>query len=142
MQLNNHRAASRGADVLGQCRMVDNERTRLGGIEKHRVGDEVVEVGRKNYAERRIILSTELSNHGIAEARRCYLADLFDLGLAQPGIGEALLNYRSIRCRRIISIKAVNIGLGPFDGIFTRRNLIWYPALENKLARRRYPGGF
>ena len=139
MHLDNHRAAPCRADVLGQCRMVNNERTGLG-VEKHRIGNEVIKVGRQHNAERRIILGTKLSNHGVAEARRCYLADPFDLRLAHLGICEALLNYRPIRCRRIISIKALNIGLGPFNGVFTRRHLIWYPALENKLTRRRYPG--
>ena len=98
MHLDNHRAAPCRADVLGQCRMVNNERTRLG-VEKHRIGNEVVEVGRQHNAERRIILSTELHNHGVAEAWRCSLADLFDLVLALLGIGEAVLNYCSIRCR-------------------------------------------
>ena len=141
MHLDNHRAAPCRADVLGQCRMVNNERTRLG-IEKHRIGNEVVKVGRQHNAERRIILSTELRNHRISKAWRCSLADLFDLGLSNLVIGEAVLNYRPIRCRRIIAVKALNISLSPFHGIFTRRNLIWYPALENKLPRRRYPGRF
>ena len=140
MQLNNHRAVSRRADVLGQCRMVDNERTRLGGIEKHRVGDEVVEVGRKNHAERRIMLSTKLSNHGIAKARQCCLANPFDLRLAHHGIAKALLNHCPIRCRWITSIEAIDMVLGPLDRVFTGGRHFRYPVIANKLARGRYPG--
>ena len=103
--------------------MVNNERTRLG-IEKRRIGNEVVEVGRQHNAKRRIILSTELRNHRVAKAWRCSLADPFDLGLAHPGIGKALLNHCLIRCRRIISIKAIDAGFGPLDRVFARGAIV------------------
>ena len=119
--------------------MVNNERTGLG-IEKHRIGNEVVKVGRQHNAERHIILSTELRNHGIAEAGRYIFANSFDLGLAHPGNPEALLNHCPIRCRWIISIETIDMVLGPLDRIFTGGRHFGYPVIANKLARSRYPG--
>ena len=110
------------------------------GADNHRASDEVVKVGRKNGAERRIILSTELSNHGVADSGRCLFANFFDLGLAHLSNPEAFLNHCPIRCRRIISIKAIDMVLGPLDRVFAGGRHFWYPVIANKLACGRYPG--